>query len=38
MCGRGGDGGLFNTKIVVECARGAMEGDGVAGVSFTVGM
>ena len=33
MCGGGGDGSLFNTTIV-ECACGAMEGDGVAGVSF----
>jgi hypothetical protein len=33
----GGDGGLFDAAIV-ECARGAVKGDSVAGLSFTDGM
>jgi hypothetical protein len=37
VCRGGGDGSLFKTTIV-GCARGAMKEDGVAGVSFTVGM
>ena len=35
VCGGGGDGGLFDAAIV-ESARGAMKGDSIAGVSFTV--
>ena len=37
MCGGGSNGGLFNAAVV-ECASSAMEGDGVAIVSFTVGL
>ena len=36
-CGGCGDSGLFNTATA-NYASGTMEGDGVAGVSFTVGM